>query len=99
MALEGLSRPMELALTLFLEPKGWSGTLNVVLAGFEKRLLAMEEVGTKSSSDPEEPSEGRSSSRNGLFLFSCSVNSGSMVERVRSCQPFWALKLAKARQS
>ena len=85
-------------LTRFLAANGGSGTLKVALEGLEKRLFAIEEVGTNSSSVPEE-SEGMSSSRNGLFLFSFSVNSGSMVERVRSCQPFWALKLAKARQS
>jgi hypothetical protein len=35
----------------------------------------------------------------GLFLFSCSVTSGSMVRSVRFSQPFCALKFAKARQS
>lgn len=85
-------------LTLFLAPKGCPGTLKVAFDGLEKRLVAMEDMGTKSSSVAE-PSEAMSSSKNGLFLFNFSVNSGSMVERVRSCQPFWALKLAKARQS
>lgn len=86
-------------LTRFLVPKGGWGTLKVAFEGLEKRLFAIEAMGAKSSSLPEEPSEAMSSSRNGLFLLSFSVNSGSMVERVRSCQPFWALKLAKARQS
>ena len=86
-------------LTRFRAANGGSGTLKVAAEGLEKRLFAIDEVGTNSSSVPEEESEGKSSSRKGLFLFSFSVNSGSMVERVRSCQPFWALKLAKARQS
>ena len=65
----------------------WSGTLNVPVLGREKRLWAMEFVGTKSSDELEEPSEGVSSSNGGLFLLSFSVTSGSMDRRVRSCQP------------
>lgn len=84
-----LSRPVvEDDRTLFLAAKGDSGTLKVALEGLEKRFFAIDKVGTNSSSVPEEGSEGRSSSRKGRFLLSFSVNSGSMVERVRSCQPF-----------
>jgi hypothetical protein len=97
-ALECLSIPVvEFERIFFLGPKGASGTLKEPFEGLEKRLFAMESVGTKSSSD--EVSQAMSSSRNGLFLFSFSVNSGSMEDSVRSCQPFWALKLAKAKQS
>ena len=86
MLLGCLSKPVvELERILFLAPRGGSGTLKV-LDGLENLLLAIEEVGTNSSSD--EVSQGRSSSRNGLFLFSFSVNSGSMEDSVRSCQPF-----------
>lgn len=77
----------------------WSGTLKVAVLGLEKRLWAMEVVGTKSSEELEDASEGTSSSKGGLFLLSFSVISGSIDRRVRSCQPCWALKLANARQS
>lgn len=74
---------MEEERTLFLAAKGGSGTLKFPFEDFEKRWLV---VGEESSSD--EVSKARSSSRKGLFRFSFSVNSGSMVDSVRSCQPF-----------
>ncbi len=79
--------------------EAWSGILNVAGCGREKRLWAMELVGTKSSDELEESLELMSSSKGCLFLLSFSVTSGSMERRVRSCHPFWALKLANARQS
>ena len=86
--------------TRFLEVVyAWSGTLKVAVFGRENRLWAMELVGTKSSDELEESSELMSSSKACLFLLSFSVTSGSMDRSVRSCQPFWALKLANARQS
>lgn len=53
---------MEEERSLFLDMKdGCSGTLKVALVGLEKRLLAIEVVGTKSSSESRVPSERWSS--------------------------------------
>lgn len=59
---EDLSRLMEEERSRFLDMKdGCSGTLKVALVGLEKRLLAIEDVGTKSSSESRVPSERWSS--------------------------------------